>query len=167
MFVLVCVLFVHVCVMFIQPPPSGVTAAGALHLLPHTCLHFVYVCACLCGGNVADITLPSWAGMQLSVGEYVWGNPAGTPSYISVGACPVGHLQYMVKVGACPVGHLLYMLNVGACPVGHLQYMLNVGACPVGHLQTEGVAPAAFANLSFHIVWKPVQLAMYRTLEDC
>ena len=23
--------------------------------------------------------------------------------------------------------------NVGACPVGHLQYMLNVGACPVGH----------------------------------
>ena len=149
--------------MFVQPPPSGMTAAGALHLLPHTCLHFVYVCACLCGGNVADITLPSWAGMQLSVGEYVWGNPAGTPSYISVGACPVGHLQYNYVEGrGVPGGPP----TVGACPVGHLQYMLNVGACPVGHLQTEGVAPAAFANLSFHNVWKPVQLDMYRTLED-
>ena len=31
-------------------------------------------------GNVADITLPLWSGVQLSVGEFMWGNPAGTPS---------------------------------------------------------------------------------------
>ena len=76
-------MFVHDdCVMFVQPLPFGV--AGVLNLLPHTCLHCVYdVCAHPCV-NVADLILPLWSGVQLSVGEYVWGNPAGTLSYISV-----------------------------------------------------------------------------------
>ena len=36
----------------------------------------------------------------------------------------------------------------------------------MGHLQTEGVAPAAFANLSFHSVWKPVQLVMHHLINS-
>ena len=66
---LVCHDVQYYCVMFIQPLPFGLTAAGTLYLLPHTnvCIVSMYVLACLCTGNVADITLPLWSGVQLVV----------------------------------------------------------------------------------------------------
>ena len=95
------------------------------------------------------------------------GKPCWDPElYISRGV-PGGPPAVYGEGRGVPGGPPTIYVECRGVPVGHLQYMLNVGACPVGHLQTEGVAPAAFANLSFHIVWKPVQLAMYRTLEDC